>query len=394
MKKKSILFVDDEQKILSGLKRYLHKKRAIWDMDFVSCGNEALKKMDNREFDVVVSDIMMPEMDGVRLLEEIRRLHPKTVRLVISGYAETETENKAVLVAHQYLSKPLNSKELENTITRACNVQDRMNNNELKKIVSQIGTLPSLPQVYLEMTEALTREASVNDIADIVMKDMAMTTKVLQIVNSAFFGFLRQISDIREAVIYLGLDTMKALTLSIHAFREFKPTRIVKGFSPDDLMDHCLNVGNISKKLAERHDLKKSEQNMAHTSGILHDLGILILFSRKPDVLERSLVATEEKHVLLSDVESEMIGVTHADLGAYLLDLWNLPYNIVEAVIQHHNPLVCSHDSPSIPRIVYTANVYVNIKKDSNDLEKIEDLKELYHVDDHFFEEIAFLEGG
>ena len=387
MEKKSILFVDDEQKILSGLKRSLHKNREVWHMDFASSGKAALETMSNREFDVVVSDIRMPEMDGVRLLEEARKRYPKTVRIVLSGYAEIEKENKAVLVAHQYLSKPLNTEELDNTITRACNVQDRMNNNELKEVVSQMGTLPSLPQVYLEMTEALDREASINEIAYIVKKDMAMSTKVLQIVNSAFFGFIRQISEIREAVVYLGVDTIKALTLSVHAFEECKSTRVIKGFSPDDLMNHCLKVGNISKKLAIKQGLNRKEQDMAQTSGILHDLGRLILFSKKPDIFEKSHAAAQQKQTLESDIENEMMGMTHADLGAYLLDLWNLPYEIVEAVIRHHDPSADSLDGPGIARIVYMANTYVHMKDDDS-----AKTRELYGIDHHFCEETAFLE--
>lgn len=387
MGKKSILFVDDEQKILSGLKRSLHKKKAVWDMYFASGGEEALETMARREFDVVVTDIRMPRMDGVRLLGEVKRLHPKTVRMVLSGCAETEKENKAVLVAHQYLSKPLDPQKLEKAITRACNVQDRLKNNELKEIISHIGTLPSLPQVYLEMIDALAGEASINEIAGIVTKDIAMSTKVLQIVNSAFFGFIRQISEIREAVVYLGVDTIQSLTLSIHAFEEFKSKKAIRGFSPDSLRDHCLTVGNVSKKIAEQQDRKRKEQDTARTSGMLHDLGKLIMFSRKPDIFERALRVAEQEQRSLLDVENDMMGANHADLGAYLLDLWNLPYEIVGAVIRHHEPPQDRLDDDGIAGIVYVANAYVHIKE--NGLEKT---KKRYQINSPFFKDTSFLE--
>src|SRR5689334_4246696 len=119
--KKHILFVDDEPNVLEGLRRMLRPQRNEWNMAFVSSGEEALNELKRTPFDVLVSDMRMPKMDGMSLLSQVRAEYPHIVRIVLSGYSEYETALRAVPVANQFLMKPCDAETLKHVIERSCN---------------------------------------------------------------------------------------------------------------------------------------------------------------------------------------------------------------------------------------------------------------------------------
>jgi DNA-binding NtrC family response regulator len=122
--KHRILFVDDEPKVLEALRRMLRKQRPEWDMEFVSGGSQALEQMARSPFDVVVSDIRMPGMDGTQLLTEIRERYPHTVRIILSGQYDGQALLGAVRVAHHHLNKPCDPDTLTATVQQACRLRD------------------------------------------------------------------------------------------------------------------------------------------------------------------------------------------------------------------------------------------------------------------------------
>ena len=153
-------------------------------------------------------------MDGAELLRRVQDEHPEVVRMVLSGHAEQEAAMKAVPVAHQYLTKPCEPGLLENVVERTCNLQALIGDETLRQTVGRIQTLPSPPRIYAQLTSVLSDESvSVDRVAEILKQDMAMSAKILQIVNSAFFRLSRTISHVEDAVIYLGFDTIKNLAL-------------------------------------------------------------------------------------------------------------------------------------------------------------------------------------
>ncbi|MEO7650489.1 MAG: response regulator, partial [Bryobacteraceae bacterium] len=103
---KQLLFVDDEPKVLEGLKRSLRPMREDWNMSFVTSGAEALQTLEQAPFDVIVSDMRMPVMDGAQLLNEVRQRFPQVVRIVLSGQSDKELIYQSIAATHQYLDKP------------------------------------------------------------------------------------------------------------------------------------------------------------------------------------------------------------------------------------------------------------------------------------------------
>jgi DNA-binding NtrC family response regulator len=175
MKKKRILFVDDEAMILQGLQRMLRPMREEWDMEFIGSGAKALERMGPAPFDVVVSDMRMPGMNGAEFLTEVMKRHPKTIRLILSGHADKELILQCVGATHQYLAKPCDADALKATVTRASNLEGNLQSEPLRKLVGQLSHLPSIPSLYMEIVEIANHPgASLEDVAQVIARDLAM----------------------------------------------------------------------------------------------------------------------------------------------------------------------------------------------------------------------------
>ena len=367
---KRILFVDDEPNVLQGLKRMLRPMRKEWDISYASGGEEALEMMKIAPFDVVVSDMRMPGMDGAQLLTEVTRLYPNTVRIVLSGQSEKEAIFKAIGKTHQYLSKPCNPDILKETVVRACGLRDLLSSEKLKSLASQMDKMPSLPEIYLELVEELKEESpSLPAISRLVSQDVAMTAKILQLVNSAFFGIRRRITTVDMAVNYLGLENISSLVLAANVFGQFQDDTSAKGFSMESLWSHSGKVGRLAQAIVKLEDRSKQEVDDAMTAGLLHDCGKLIFAANMPNEYSQVIKMVEHENKNLSEAEEEVIGAAHAVIGAYLLGVWGLPDAIVEAVAFHHNPACCPISGCSALAAVHVANAFANNKEDSKSID-------------------------
>lgn len=335
--KKRILFVDDEPMILDGLRRMLRKQRTVWDMSFVTSGAKALEKMKAHPVDVVVTDMHMPGMDGAEFLAEVRRRYPDVIRIMLSGYVKPEVTQRAMPVAHQFLSKPCEAEALVVAVNRICRLRDQMEDRALREIVAQLDRLPSLPSLYIEVNQAIASpDASLQTIGRIVSRDIAMSTKLLRLVNSAFFMLRRRIVSVEEAVVYLGTETLKNLVLTLHIFSQFPAGVSIEGFSMPHLTRHSLTTAGIARAITLTETEERHQAEEASTAGMLHDIGRLILATNLPDVYVHVYRRAREEAQPMHEVEMEVLGVSHAQIGAYLLGVWGLPPAVVEAVAEHH----------------------------------------------------------
>lgn len=331
------MFVDDEARILAGLRRMLHPMNREWEMFFCEGGAAALEQLRLQAVDVIVSDIRMPRIDGVQLFTEIARLYPRTVRIALSGQTSEEAMMRAVGAAHQFLSKPCDAAILRSTVTRICDLQRLLASEDLRALVAQMENLPPLPALHTELLAAVQApQATVRSVARVIAKDMAMTAKLLQLVNSAFFGVQHRVSDPVEAVNRLGLDTMRNLALSMGVFA--RPGHAtLPHLSMERLWDHSLRVSLLARGLCELEGADHPTAEDAATGGMLHDVGKVILATglgmRYDEVLERAAGSDAR----LAVTEAQALGCTHTQVGAYLLGIWGLPTTIVEAVAYHHD---------------------------------------------------------
>jgi len=348
-----LLFVDDEAQVLDGLRNLLHGHRKQWDLVFALGADAALEAMRERPADIVVSDMRMPKMDGAALLTRIQKDYPSTVRIVLSGHAEHAAAVRALGVAHQFLSKPCDLETLTSTIERACGVLDLIASECVRELMGKIVALPVRPEIHSMIVNRL-RDPNVTseDVAQLIERDMAMVAKMLQLANSGYFGLPRRITRLSDAVGFLGFRMIENLAFSLAVFDAGRRSR---GVDVAALQRHALHTGVIARALVSDH----READDAFLAGMLHDLGIFVAASHLPDHFERTIAVQHERLQPLHEVEFELWGVAHPAVGGYLLGLWNLPIQVVEAVVMHHtlDPL---QPSGGLAGIVHVADVFAH----------------------------------
>ncbi|MGD9601881.1 MAG: response regulator [Gammaproteobacteria bacterium] len=364
----SVLFVDDEAMLLAGLRRQLRPFRHEWDMAFAESAAQAITALEQRPFDVVVSDIRMPGRSGVDLLAEVAERWPRTVRVILSGEADLETACRSVKVTHQFLAKPTPPDALYQAIARAYRLRALVNDTALVERIGALATLPAIPQLYRELIESLQDpDRSIESIAALIGHDLAMAASVLRLVNSAYFALPRRITDVSEAVTLLGIDLVKTLVLGVGIFEQFGSRGVLADYL-HQLCDHSLAVALRAKAIALEVGLDRPTAELAGMAGMLHDVGELVLAANYGDRLAAIVREAGRDHVALWQKEREAFGATHMEIGAYLLALWGLPDPVVEAAAYHHRPVaVTEARGVDVLTAVHVANHLVHAAGDAEE---------------------------
>ncbi len=386
MSTQRILFVDDQQNVLDGLKRMLHRFRDQWSMGFVTSGAEALKLMADQPVDLVVADMMMPGMNGAQFLKEVADHHPSIVRFILSGHSDRELILQSVGFAHQYLAKPCNPTTLKSALAGSLNLRSVLSTGALHSKIAQIGSLPSPPAIYNELVAELQSEtASIKKIADLVSKDIGITAKLLQMVNSAFFGLPTHVASPEQAVNLLGLDNIYGIVTAAGVFSQFEIAAL-QGISFDGIYSHSVSVGGSAKGIAKVLGLSSQEVDYAFLAGLLHDIGKLVMIKYFREEMGEAFRLAREKSILPHVAEAEVLGVSHAEIGAHLLSLWGLPDPILEAIALHHRP----DEAPELTTGVLTSVHVANAAHQATGCSTAEKHEAL--LDEEYMEEVGLSE--
>ena len=355
-----VMFVDDDVQVLRGIERMLDSADVDWEVETATSGVEALSKLAEAAVDVLVSDMKMPDMDGADLLAQVSLLYPDTVRIILSGQADKEAVYRAISPMHQYLGKPCEAESLRATVARALSLRAMLHATESHKFLGRISSLPSVPDLYRQVVaEAESEHGTVSRVGDLIAQDPAMAAKILQLANSAIFGCRAPVTSPAQAAALIGMDTLKSLVLSLQVFQSFDDTS-VPGFSIDKLMRHSMQVACNARHIALAEKLDDIAVCESFTAGLLHDVGQLILAANAPEEFADALRFAASEPVPLILAERSRFGIGHDEIGGYLLALWGLPQNIVEAVAFHHRP---QHDAGSqlnTASVVFFANLLDN----------------------------------
>ena len=327
--KTRILFVDDEPNVLSGLRRMLHSYRCDWGMSFVPGGREALETIERERFDVIVSDMRMPGVDGGTLLREAKRLSPSTLRVVLSGQADRDAIIDCIEHTHQYLAKPCAPEDLKRRILQARSAWIPLRHNSLLNEIASVSALPLSSENFLEFTRELNENTpSLATLGSLARRDPAFAAKVLQLVNSSFFTTGAIIYDPAEAVQILGADTLGRLQATGKTF-----TTLVDRLSPVSLKAiNAISVENAKVFARRRVGSDPTEVHSAYAAGLMADIGLHILAVAVPDVvecyLEHIAAHPDEKELAQVDV----FGATIREFSVYILALWGTPDPILEEI--------------------------------------------------------------
>ncbi|HWS36537.1 MAG TPA: HDOD domain-containing protein [Actinoplanes sp.] len=348
--KPHVLFVDDEPRVLDGLRRMLRGQRNRWEMSFASGGAEALLLIAERHCDVVVTDFRMPEIDGAALLEKVRKMSPDTARIILSGQTSADNVMRVMTLAHQFLNKPAAPDEIVEAIELVLGAQETTSTSAgIISDVSGVSTLPSPPALLAELLSVLEDEtASASSISKVIEGDPAVAAKILNLANSSAHTAGRRLADVTQAVALLGTNVVRGLVLlhdivSVFTERVHLPTAWL----------NALNTHSVqSAQLAKRLSTGESWAPHAFTAGLLHEVGQLVLATSRPD--QFGIIISEWRQSgeaagaaantpgaeardtpALCELESASLGTSHSDAGASLLSLWGLPSDIVEAAAGH-----------------------------------------------------------
>ena len=351
-----ILFVDDEPNILRALRRSLRGHLGKWDMEFVQDAAAAMDHMHANPVDVLVSDVSMPQVDGITLLTRVREHFPHTVRILLSGTIEGQVGSRAVPVAHQFIAKPWRAMELIDVLERASELRDLLQQSALQTIVGGIRALPTLPGIYYRLSAAVEDpDSSLEDIIDIVQQDSGIVARLLQLVNSAFLAPAHPISTAADAVRYLGSNMLRSLVLATEAFRLFEDRANSRSISLNTVQKHALQTAEVAMKIAPRNLRER-----VFAAAVLHDIGISVLAAEMPEAWQHISLEAKRSGRPVVEVEQEVLQVTHAEVGAYLLGIWGLPREIVETAAYHHQPSRISNPSFDVLGAVHIANSLVD----------------------------------
>jgi HD-like signal output (HDOD) protein len=334
-----ILIANADPATLAEYGRALEKE---WSVQLVDGPDAALAEMAAHPADVVVADCTLPEAgQGVELLDRIHADFPKTIRILLAGELDNERRMADVAGSHLILPKPCDIKTLKSAIQRALAIDHWLTNDSLRQLVSRLRTFPIVPSLYLEVISALkSPHVTTVEVGGIIAKDMAMMTKLLQVTNSACFGLPRKISDPVEAVGILGFETVKSMVITLKLLSQYDKVRPVY-FSIDRLWRHSTEVARISRMLASAQQDDPALAESAFTAGLMHDLGKLVLASNFDEQYSGAQALARHQQIPLWEVEKQIFGASHGEIGAYLLGLWGMPLDLVEAAALHHNPSRC-----------------------------------------------------
>ena len=351
-----ILFVDDEVNALDGLRRGLRGKRHEWDMVFAKGGAAAIEALAEGEFDVIVTDIQMSGVDGFEVLRFALERQPEALRLVLTGQNQFESALRAVTLAHQCLAKPCDRHELREAIERACNLRGLLSDRRLRATLSSIESLPTAPKLFIKISRLVEDENSgTAEIVALLEQDLAISAKLLQVVNSAFFGLPRNVTSLTDATNLLGQRVIRAMVLGEEAVRPFTGKGL---FSAADLVreqQHGLKVARLAHRLAGGGALAES----AFLAGMMHDLGWTVVGSLLPERYQ-SFMESHARGERGQDVERATLGAPHEAIGAFILGTWGLPLEVVEAVAYHAQPSCVPHAELNSITLVHVATALLH----------------------------------
>ncbi len=349
--KPRVLFLEEDPSSLAQIQMEFGSLKNHWDMEFADGAELALQKVQTGQaYDAVVVDIAMRTEDSVQIFNALAARSPRTIRFALTDRADEQRIMRSAALAHQFVFSPCESNTLRTQVSRALSLREKLRACPLRHKLHSVNALPPLPRLYSDvMREVHSADPSVARVGAGIAKDVAMSAKLLQVVNSAGVGLRNEVTSVTQAAALLGLQRISAMVLAVEVFNLVGGKPMPKGFSPESLWEHSLTVAEYAKRITrmQTDDVRAAEA--AFTSGLLHDLGLILVVIHMPDQFNEALTLAKKKNLCLLEAELDTLGATHAEVGGYLLELWGLQDAIVEAITFHDFP---SH----LPEQDYTTN--------------------------------------
>lgn len=349
--KTSILFVDDDALMLEAIRReFFNHDMEIFTADN---GDEALDILSKQKIEILVIDIMMPGMNGYEFLKKVKERYPETVRLALSSYTD---EALVIRMLNQnmiksYMSKPWGGNELIRTVQEIGELNARLNNPHIRALINSTDILNTLPRMYHDINMLIEDDSSnIDDIVKLIGTDQSISARVLKTINSAFYGV--KTGSVKTAVLNLGLQNLKSVIAAVELFGESDQ------YYEEMIWKHSNLVNIYAVKLYE-HIYGKRIPELYSIAGLLHDVGKVVFFKlfypRYGSVLK---LIEGDPTIPLEVCEKNIFGYTHEEIGAILLDYWDMPAALVQTVLYHNVPEMASEQYRDIVSIVNLSDYF------------------------------------
>ncbi|MBS7527751.1 HDOD domain-containing protein [Fusibacter paucivorans] len=329
---RTILFVDDEVNILRAIRRMF--RNAGYECYYASNIEEAVQVLIGAEnLDMLVTDIKMPNFDGIRLLKLFKEATPTTIRVALSGYASTASITEAISknLAKQYFFKPWDNNDFLENIQKVFALEDKFVQMGLFQAIQDFERIKTFPKLFDRVNQLVQKDAGIEDICHVIEEDMAMTSNILRIANSAFYA--AKTGDLQQAIMYIGLNNLKQLILS-YEIATMNDRKYVKA---NALWHHAVTSNLIFHDLYERF-YKRKVPPIIGSAGLLHDLGAIIMLQIYGTDYYRKLIQPKLSEEDLVREEENYFKMNHAVVGGYFLNWWAFPMDLVEMALYHHDP--------------------------------------------------------
>jgi len=232
----------------------------------------------------------------------------------------------------------------------------------IKRLLRQIQKLPVAPEIYMQVTEHLeSPNGSMVTVARLISQDPVMSAKILQVVNSVYFGMAHEVTDTAEAVMVLGAERVKSLILMAGIFSQYNNDQY-PGFAPEPIWDHSLQVAMYARSIAFEETKNAVVAETAFTAGLLHDVGKLILAANLAEMCQTVQQMQVSQKISQSEAELKVLGTTHAEFAGCLLGTWGLPLPVIEAIAWHQEPQRSEEAGFTLLAAVHAANVFTHEK--------------------------------
>ena len=385
----AILFVDDEVQILKSL------KRLFLDTDYevftAESGKEALEILAREKIDLIITDMRMPVMDGCQLLQKVKESHPSVLRVILSGYSEKSVILEALQknIAKLYVLKPWENNKLIQLINQIFETESILCDSKLLSLINNVDELPTLKSSYLQIMDLIDKDADMGKIAIAIEKDLSVATRILHIINSAFYEV--KTGSVKQAIAYLGLSNIRNILLATSIVDSLHMNGIY-GSRIESLWNHSFLCSKIVNIIYEKLLHKKLSEHET-SAGLLHNIGVVLLLKLFPETYIDIFHRNEKEKGNLLQIELECLHATHQQIGGYLLKWWELPYPIVEAALYHHTPFATGIINHELIYAVNIAQHYASMIMKSQLHDQIDPsvFSALGITQNQFEEEISFL---
>jgi len=351
------LFVKDKD-VINQIKKIISLSKLSIEI-FILNKIDDIDTIDKKNIDYVLVDQDIEGENFQAVLLGINQLYPHVVRILIAEKWSQELVIMSNLMVHLIIEKTVLQDDLKSILHRAQSMSNLLKEKELVKMVNSFDNLPSIKTNYLEILHLLkSSDSSLKKIGELIENDIVLSAKVLQISNMSTYARASKVASVKQSVVYLGVNIIRALIIHIQVFT-FKSSNPLVYMYLNVLEKHSMLVAEYSKLFAEGLNMSRSFQDDCFTAGLLHDIGKFVLINKMHRWDEINTLA-ENNNMHVYQAEENELKITHAEIGAYLLGIWGFSAEVIDAVVYHHKPSKQEEKKISVATFVHVAEAMIN----------------------------------